>query len=230
MLLFPLPPGEGEGEGKPEKTLLRSDRGEPKNRRQHAAVNNFLLRPSPPTLSRRERGQGGGVTTIAEDVMRIFVLSSLGAALLLSLILLPVRQTERRMDAITGSIEQRTRWLMGIWPAPVITASPLEIRLRKMGLRCNRDWRTISLTDQTIFGNANRRACGAAPPIYPLTTVLAQFVAASDDQQIREFIRAMQVGTEGDQRKAVDEAGDRALGSTSTDASERRSTAPSHVR
>jgi hypothetical protein len=146
--------------------------------------------------------------------IRVLVVGFLVAVLLMSLIFLPCRQTQRRMDGITGSVEQQTTWPLGISTPGVVAVSPLEIRLRKMGVQWNRDWRMISTTDQTIFGNVVGRGCGTAPPIFPLTTVLAGFVAASDDNQIRQFVRILQVGTEADQRKAIDAAGDRALEST----------------
>jgi len=123
-----------------------------------------------------------------------------------------VRQTRSRMDAITGSIEWRTDWVFGFRTGPWIEVSPLENRLRKIGVQWSADWRFLHNTHRTIFGRATCYECGTAPQIYQLRSVMQQFVNASSDDEVRALVRILESGTEEEQRAAVEATGEKILG------------------
>lgn len=132
---------------------------------------------------------------------------ALAAALLLPAI--TVRQVESRIDAVTGSMTWKTVWLFGITSAPRLEVSPLETRLKKGGVSWTPSWRFLHNTHRNIFGNATCYECGSAPPIYHLLPVLDEFVRASTDDELREFVAVMQSGTEEQQKAAVDAAAEK---------------------
>lgn len=144
----------------------------------------------------------------------IIALAAVVAALVL-LASVPVQRTQNRVDAVTGSTEWQTTWPLGVTSGPVFTASPLEARVTKIGMPWQRDWRMLHVTGQSVFGNVIVRECGSAPPIYDFRIFLRPFVTAASDDEVRGFVRAMQSGTEAEQRAAVDAAADRVVGSPS---------------
>src|SRR5690606_27644214 len=112
------------------------------------------------------------------------------------------RQGEERMDPVTGSMQWETRWWLGISSGPRVVESPLEVRLRQAGMAWKRDWVFVHNTHRSVFGNAVKFECGGAPPIYELRPVLAEFVAASSDDELRQFVAVMQSGTPAQQQTA----------------------------
>jgi hypothetical protein len=122
-----------------------------------------------------------------------------------------VRETRNRMDAVTGSMEWQTVWLSHLTSGPTIDVSPLELRMKKVGVSWTRDWRFLSNTPRTIFGTPTCHECGSAPPISQIQPVLKGFVDTSSDDEILTFVRIMQSGTEAQQRAAVDAACEKAL-------------------
>jgi hypothetical protein len=91
-----------------------------------------------------------------------------------------------------------------------VEVSPLEQRLRRMGVTWVADWRCLSDVHYSLFDWS--RGCGPAPAIYFLRSEMKAFVDASSDQEIREFVRVMQTGTEAEQRAAVEAAEEKGLG------------------
>lgn len=115
------------------------------------------------------------------------------------------------VDAVTGSMRRQTVWPFGTSRGVVTQASPLELELCQRGIRWSADWRFLSEADRTLLGNATSRGCGVAPPIYQIRSVLGQFASASSNDELREFVRVMQSGSEDERRAAVDGAGDKGL-------------------
>jgi hypothetical protein len=146
-----------------------------------------------------------------------------GAIVVLGMIALgttSVRQTRSRVDSVTGSVESMTIWRLGITVGPRVDVSPLERRLRRMGVTWTPNWCLLHNTHRTVLGNATCYECGSAPPIYQLRPALDDFVQASSDAEIRGFVSVMQNGTEVDQRAAVDAAAAKVL--VRADAAERK--------
>jgi hypothetical protein len=112
--------------------------------------------------------------------------------------------TERRMDAVTGSWSERTTGPLGVPLGTRMGVSALEERLRRMGATWQADWRFTS--DERFSLLDMRRGCGSEPEISELRSVMKEFVEASTDQETREFVTVMQVGTQAEQRAAVEKA------------------------
>lgn len=127
----------------------------------------------------------------------------------LAVICIPLRSSTYRMDAVTGSTQSQTTWLSFIKFQPRIGPTALETRLNKIGFSWKRDWRFLSEVDGSLLSSSH--ACAKAPPIYEMTPIMNDFVANSSDNQVREFARIMQSGTEVEQNAAVAAAEGRAL-------------------
>ena len=140
------------------------------------------------------------------------LLTVLLTAAVLSLPFVGVMQTRLRVDAVTGSVERQTTWPLGIATGPRIDVSPLEQRLIATGTTWTRDWRVLTYREQNVFGGATSRACASAPPIYSFRSGLEDFVAASSDHEIRQFVRVIATGTEAEQSAAIEAAADAASG------------------
>lgn len=145
----------------------------------------------------------------------VVALVVVGVGLVALLPTITFRRIHGRTDAVTGSMECRTEWPLGVMSAPVVTPSPLETRMVRMGILWQRDWRVIHRTGYSVLGHFTGGSCGRAPPIYTLNNLQSPFVAASSDGDVRGFVRTMQDGTEAEQRAAVDAAADPALDSLS---------------
>jgi hypothetical protein len=130
---------------------------------------------------------------------------------LFSLMTVPVRQVESRVDGVTGSMTWKTVWFFGVTSGPRKDASPLEARLVQVGVPWTPQWHTLHNTHRTLLGRATSYECGSAPAIYHLRPCLQEFVDASSEEQIRAFVHVMEWGTEDEKRAAVDAAGDTAL-------------------
>jgi hypothetical protein len=142
----------------------------------------------------------------------IILLVVIVAALLLSST--HVRQNLGWMDSISGTQKSQTVWRFGVASAPAVSESPLAARYRKLGLTWQPDWRNVKGTYVSLFGRHIGSGHGPAPMIYPLASADVQqsYLAASSDDDIREFFRVMSSGTEQEQKAAVEAACDKALG------------------
>src|SRR5689334_18369613 len=100
-----------------------------------------------------------------------------GVVLLLAIAtpVVTVRQVESRMDAVTGSMTEKTVWLFGITSGPRVDTSALELRLKRSGIPWTPSWQFLHRTHCNIFGGATCRECGSAPAIYQMTPVLKGF-------------------------------------------------------
>ena|SRR5687768_9006070 len=141
---------------------------------------------------------------------------TLGAAalLLLGAVMLPeptVRQVESSVDAVTGTMTWKTVWIFGITAPPRIAVSPLERRLVKAGIPWTPQRVFLHIKHLDVFGHPRAWDCGWAPPIHSVRVILEEFAAASTDEELREFVRIMESGTEAEQKAAVDAAGEKAL-------------------
>ena len=131
-----------------------------------------------------------------------------------ALLLLPISIREDRgwVDAVSGSHQRQTIWFWAFPTRPRLTPGAIETRLRAMGMQWQYDWRLLYTTPRDVFGRATSRGCGFTPPIYPLHGGLGQdFVNASTDNDLREFFRTMQSGSNKQQEAAVDAAIQKAL-------------------
>lgn len=117
------------------------------------------------------------------------------------------------VDAVTGSYKSRTDRLWGWRKSPEqVTPSPLALRLRRMGVATQPDWRNIKGTYRDLSGRQIGSGHGWGPPIKSFRGELQQWwVDASTDAEILEFVRVMQNGTEDQQRAAVDAAARKGL-------------------
>jgi hypothetical protein len=122
----------------------------------------------------------------------------------------PVRTTTVEVDAVSGQVRKSNLWTGG-HRSTSVESTELADRLRALGVAWTPDWRTINVNDYNILGNATSRGCSISPPIYQLRPVLAAFASASSAEELREFVKVMQNGSESEQRNAVDQAGDRGL-------------------
>src|SRR4051812_9250741 len=106
-----------------------------------------------------------------------------------------VRTTTVEVDAVSGQVRKSNLWTGGHRPESLESAE-LADRLRSLGVAWTPDWRTINVNDYNILGNATSRGCSTAPPIYQLRPVLAAFANASSAEDLREFVKVMQNGSE----------------------------------
>lgn len=117
-----------------------------------------------------------------------------------------VRRVESRMDAVTGSMTWKTVWVFGISSGTRVDVSPLEVRLERSGIAWTPSWRLMHNTHRNVFGGATRYECGDAPAVFQLRPVLKEFAAAATDEDLREFVRVMQSGTDAERKAAVEAA------------------------
>ena len=127
-----------------------------------------------------------------------------------------VRQDLGWVDSVSGSQKSQTVWRFGASSTPVVSESLLATRYRELGLRWEPDWKNVRGTYADLFG---RRVGSAhdwpAPEIYTFATspgLQRSYLAASSDDEVREFFRVMSGGTGEQQKAAVEAACDRALG------------------
>src|SRR5690606_26040369 len=113
------------------------------------------------------------------------------------------REVESRMDPVTGSIMWKTTWIFGITDSSRADVSPLERRLIRSGIVWTRSSHLLHITSRDLFGNAIGYACGSSPPIYSMQGLLGDFADASTDDELREFVRVMEFGSEDEQESAV---------------------------
>src|SRR4051812_39661332 len=77
----------------------------------------------------------------------------------------PVREDLGWMDALSGTYQTQTVWLSRYPTTPVVTPSPIELRLRKIGVTWRPDWRNVKGTSRDLLGRRLGREHGSAPPI-----------------------------------------------------------------
>jgi hypothetical protein len=109
--------------------------------------------------------------------------------------------TRREMDQITGSTREQTLWNFGFKTVSDVQVSPLEVRLKKMGIQSAANWQWYGTTEWSMLGST--RACGSVPAIYRLLSLMQVVVDASTDSEIRDLVRVLQSGTDAQQKAAV---------------------------
>jgi hypothetical protein len=119
------------------------------------------------------------------------------------------RHIETSVDPVTGTMTWKTSALFGVGSGTRVNVSPLETRLRASGISWSPSQRYLHNTSYSLLGK--RYACSSAPPIYDIIPVLKEFAAASTDEELREFVRVMQSGTDDQQKAAVDAATEKAF-------------------
>jgi hypothetical protein len=135
---------------------------------------------------------------------------------MLAMTAVPVRRTESRMDAVTGSVRYTTIRLFTNTSSTRVKVSPLETRLKSSGILWTPSWRYFSGIDRNCYGGVLCRGCGRAPEILRIGSVLQEFADASTDAELREFVRIMQSGTQAEQQAAIEAAGEKGLQALST--------------
>lgn len=161
-----------------------------------------------PLTCYQARPLGSTGTSLMRRVGIIF-----GFVVLAGFLLVPFasfRTTTVEVDAVSGQVRKSNLWAGGRRSMSV-ESSELSDRYRALGVAWTPDWRTINVNEYNILGNATSRGCSTAPQIYHLRPVLAAFASASSAEQLREFVKVMQSGSESEQRNAVDQACDRGL-------------------
>jgi hypothetical protein len=127
-----------------------------------------------------------------------------------------VRQDLGWIDSISGSQKRQRVWRVGAASTPAVTESLLAARYRKLGLQWEPDWKNVKGTYIDAFGRSVGHAHGwPAPEIYSLALnrdLQQSYLAASSDDDVREFFRIMSSGTDEEKKAAVEAACDKALG------------------
>jgi hypothetical protein len=116
---------------------------------------------------------------------------------------LSLRQVSTGLDPVTGSVTRQMTWPFGFPTAPQVDVSHLETRLKNSGIAWHRSWEFYHGTHYILFGRPIGYECGAEPPIAELRSLLKAFADAATDDELREFVRVMEQGTEPEQRAAV---------------------------
>ncbi len=119
-----------------------------------------------------------------------------------------MQQERSWIDAVSGSMKRETVSAFGRSSGEIVKPSPLEQRLSQDGISWTPDWRFLHNVRRTAFGRAAGYECGSAPPIYQIRPLLAAFARASSNEQLRDFVKVMQSGSEIEQKTAVDAAGE----------------------
>jgi hypothetical protein len=135
----------------------------------------------------------------------------LAAAAFVASTTLPVRTDDAWIDGVTGTRKSGTTWPFGLRTGQTTSTSPLERRLRALGIDPPRRWHHIVGSDRSLSGASMRRSHGTAPAILSLAPLIQEFVGHASDDEIRAFVHVLQHGTDAEQRDAVDAAGDRAF-------------------
>lgn len=118
-------------------------------------------------------------------------------------------------DPVTGSLRHRTVWPLGLTAGWRHETSPLETRLREIGCDTPPDWRKLSTRRRKLF--ELEFACGTAPPIYEIRTLLQGFVLTSSPDELCRFAEVLRTGSDQEQEAAVRDAGEKALAALRTD-------------
>jgi len=106
------------------------------------------------------------------------------------------------MDAVTGSSTQERVWLFGLTTGPRKTESILERRLTERGIPWSPRWTFLHRTLCSLLMKSYQ--CGDAPPIYSLNSFLELDPTFPwTDDELREFVRVMQSGSDEEQERAV---------------------------
>lgn len=122
--------------------------------------------------------------------------------------MVPVREEMAWMDGVTGTIKRRTDWVVGLSTGERTEPSALDLRLRTLGANVPPRWHHIQGDSRTLLGGVTARSHGSAPRILSLgPDLLKLFVDASTDDEVVAFARAMQSGTDAEQRFAVEHLG-----------------------
>lgn len=143
----------------------------------------------------------------------VWVAASVGLLLLLGMasLVVSVHEIESRMDAVTGTMTRDRRSFFGLSRGFRRDVSPLEMELTRRGIAWTPDWWTLHVTDRNLFGGAMQYACGSAPEIYSVQRFLGPYAAAATDDELREFVRVMQSGTEAERQSAASAAENKAM-------------------
>ena len=125
-------------------------------------------------------------------------------ALLLVSLVLPGKAVQTRIDAVTGTTSRVTRWPLGVTTGPRVRTTALEQRLRSAGIAWTPAWQFFGESGQTLFGGRTYVACSLAPPVYTLVGFRRQeYWAAVTDDELRDLVFVLQLGTEDEQTAAV---------------------------
>jgi hypothetical protein len=134
-----------------------------------------------------------------------FRLAVAAVALLLllgGLSFVPVRRVVNDIDAVAGSTREQTSWL-GVRGVAIVSTSPLETRLKSAKIDYRPDWHTLSDYEYSVLGFRNSRGHGTAPPVHAIYRWLDRWVATATEDELRNYVRIMQTGTETEQRAVV---------------------------
>lgn len=133
-----------------------------------------------------------------------------------ALLLMPtdVRQDRGWIDSISGSQKSQTVWRFSAASTPVVSESLLASRYQELGLQWTPDWKNVQGTYVDMFGRRIGSAHGCAPEIYVLAVhsdLQQAYLAASSDDDVRQFFRVMSSGTKEEKKAAVEAACNKAL-------------------
>lgn len=129
----------------------------------------------------------------------------------------PYTNTKIWIDAVSGStkIEKRSLWSE---PSVALERSALRLWMESHGRNSDYHWTFLTSRTASVFGNVLGRGCSPAPPIYELRSVLAVYVANSSDDELAEFVNAMESDSKGRQDAVVAKACEESLRAMTTKA------------
>lgn len=132
-----------------------------------------------------------------------------GAFALFASLFFDASQTQLHVDPLTGSRWRQTVWFGHFSLGPTITVSPLEPRLKQLGISWKPTWDLLSEIDYNLLGQVTCRDCSTTPPMFHFDSFGAAYLAVASDDEVRAFFNTIQTGTADEQRKAIVAAGDR---------------------
>lgn len=158
--------------------------------------------------------------------------SFLIAALLLFVLFVPmsaeISVDEGWVCAICGSRRGEISWIGGFKTGAYFRQSSLDQWIAQNAGGHTHDWRHIRGAIRNIFGRGIGSRHGVAPPIYSFPNdVQSVYMKSATTQQVTAFVQTMTSGTEAQQRLAVEQAADQAIGAMGAGASTISSVDPS---
>jgi hypothetical protein len=138
-----------------------------------------------------------------------FVAVAIGIAWIV--INLPLRHDRTWIDPITGSMKYETSVL--VFSTTRVDKSALHLWAEKDTASYKPKWHFLCETTKNVFDQPLAAGASPAPTIYELQTGKwnSEFVRRSSDQELTDFVKAMQHGDEVECKKLVDAAVEKAI-------------------
>lgn len=166
-------------------------------------MNEARLLPYAGPESRARRGRMSLRDWIALAIWPLFL------ALIGVICFVPVREDNLWMDAVTGSRRRQTIWLHHFSLGARVEPSPLELRIKRMGLACMPRWQFVAGPECTLLGGAVVNVCGRLPPIYLVGMLGQDYAQSASDAEVIKLVQTMQTGSDAQQTAFAQEIFDK---------------------